>query len=148
MILQEDLKGLKKGINKKVMKENKYNHLVQPHRKLPRKILGRLNRAAFNQIQNMINYKAEWKNVPYQYVSARNNSKTCPICGGKNKSAEWHRFICSCGVEANRDLVACMNIIEKKRTNEDEGLRYGPDREVMNVINAVLNTNFPVYLHK
>jgi len=137
-----------KGVNKKVIKKNKYTGKMQPHRKLPRKILGRLNRAVFNQIQFMIDYKAKWKNIPHQYVSARNNSKTCPICGGKNSSAEWHRFTCECGVEANRDVIACMNIVEKKRTSEDEGLRYGPDREVMKALNAVLSMNFPVYLHE
>ncbi len=145
MIIQEDLKWLKKGVNRKVVKKNNYNGKMQPHRKLPRKILGRLNRAAFNQIQNMIDYKAKWKNVPHVYVSSRNNSRSCPICGGKNKSAEWHNFKCSCGIETNRHLLACVNMMEKKRKkNEDESPSYRLDREAMGVLRKTLSVTIPV----
>ena len=111
---------------------------MQMHRKLPRKILGGLNRAVFAQTQFMIKYKAQWKNIPYEKVSPQNNSKTCPICGEKNKSAEWHKFECECGVVANRHLVGCMNIAKK---HENESLCYRLDRKAMNTI---LSANFPV----
>lgn len=145
LIIQEQLKGLKKGINKKVMKENPYNKQLQLHRKFPRKILGRLNRAVFNQVQHMLNYKAEWKNIPYVYVSAQNNSQMCPICGEKNTSAEWHTFTCKCGVQNSRHLVACLNMCEKKRKkHEDESHSYRLDREKMCVLKPILSTKFPV----
>ncbi len=145
MIIQEDLKGLKKGVNKKVVKKNRITGRMQPHRKLPRKILGRLNRAVFNQIQGMIDYKARWKNIPHIYVSPQNNSSRCPICGGKNKSAEWHSFKCSCGIETNRHLLACVNMMEKKRKkNEDESPRYRLDRESMDVLKQTLSVTIPV----
>ncbi|MFH1456407.1 MAG: hypothetical protein ABIF40_05675 [archaeon] len=60
MIVEESLKHLKKGINKKELKLNKHNNKIQKHRKLPRKILGRLNRAIFNQIQFLLKHKSEW----------------------------------------------------------------------------------------
>ncbi len=149
MIIQEDLKWLKKGVNKKVVKKNKVTGVRQRHRKLPKKILGRLNRAVFNQIQYMIDYKARWKNIPHIYVSSQNNSNRCPICGGKNKSAEWHSFKCSCGIETNRHLLACVNMMEKKRKkNEDESPRYRLDRESMDVLKKTLSVTVPVLIQR
>jgi IS605 OrfB family transposase len=134
VIVHEDLKNIKKGINKRVMKKNKYNGKMLPHRKLSRKILGRLNRTVFRKTQYMLNYKAEWENVPYTFVSAVNNSKTCPICGGTNKSAEWHKFECQCGNKANRHVNACINIAKKY---EDERLRFSLDQGAMSYLMAV-----------
>ncbi|MDP3727941.1 MAG: zinc ribbon domain-containing protein [bacterium] len=139
IIVHEELKNIKESINKRVIKKNIYNGQMLPHRKLPRKILGRLNRAVFRKVQWMLDYKAEWENIPYTYVSAWNNSQMCPICGGKNKSAEWHTFQCSCGSTANRHLNACLNIAKKY---ENERLRLSLDRSAMNYIMEV-STSVP-----
>jgi len=138
IIIEESLKGLKKGVNRKKLKKNKYNGEMQMHRKLPRKILGRLNRAVFSQIQFMLKYKSQWLDIPYDRVSSYGNSQTCPICGEKNKSAEWHKFECQCGVTANRHLVGCLNILKK---HENEGPCYRLDRDVMK---PILRMNIPV----
>jgi len=119
-IILENLKGLKIGVNRRVLKRNKVNSKVQPHRTKPRRILGRLNRFMFRRIQFMIDYKGKWGDVPIYYVDPRGTSRVCPRCGYMGGRPEWHTFRCpQCGLEMNAHYVAGLNMIRKL---EDEGL--------------------------
>ena len=128
LIVMEDLKGIKYGINRRELKVNKYNGKLQWHRKLPRKLLGRLNRWMVRKIQFMLQYKSDWSSVPTSYVNPANTSKLCPRCGSRLEvSPDWHSLVCpSCNLVGNRHRIACINIA-MRAINEDEALRFGAD---------------------
>jgi len=133
LIVMEDLKGIKYGVNRRELKINKYNGKLQWHRKLPRKLLGRLNRWMVRKIQFMIQYKSDWSSVPTSYVNPKDTSKLCPRCGSRLEvSPDWHSLVCpSCSLQGNRHRIACINIAKRALENEDEALRFRADWGVM-----------------
>jgi len=133
LIVMEDLKGIKYGINRRELKVNKYNGKLQWHRKLPRKLLGRLNRWMVRKIQFMLQYKSDWHATPTTYVNPANTSKLCPRCGSRLEvSPDWHSLVCpSCSLQGNRHKIACINIAMRALENEDEGVWFTPDWRVM-----------------
>jgi len=122
----ENLKGIRKVINRRKLKLNRYNGKIQSHRTKPRKLLRRLNSWSFRKIQNFIEYKALWNCLPVSYLDARLTSSLCPICGLKLE-LNGHRILkCkNCGLELNRDIIACLNLLKMK------GARFSPDRLMM-----------------
>lgn len=120
----EDLKGIRKAINRRKLKVNKYNGKLQPHRTKPRKLLRRLNSWAFRKAQYFIEYKAKWNYLPVTYLDAKLTSSLCPICGcGLRLEPNGHRVMkCkNCGFEMDRDVIACLNLLKMK------GVRFSPD---------------------
>jgi putative transposase len=130
LIVLEDLGNIKAGVNRREARINKVNDKLQPHRRMPRYMLGRLNRWMARRIQNFIDYKAEWLDIPKEYVNPRGTSSTCPRCGGElNPSSNWHVAYCiSCGLTGNRHYLSCVNIASRI---EDEALRFGVDWRTM-----------------
>ncbi|MEM2169669.1 MAG: zinc ribbon domain-containing protein [Candidatus Bathyarchaeia archaeon] len=62
-------------------------------------------------MQSFIEYKMVWHGYKTHYVSAKNTSKTCPRCRRLSKTS-GQVFKCeSCGFEADRHFVACINIL-------------------------------------
>ena len=112
MIVMENLKNIKKEINKRKLKLNKYNGKEQMMRTRSLSLLGRLNRTNFRRVQFMIEYKGKWNNVPIQYVNPKNTSRTCSRCGYVNGNLKEKRVLkCeNCGLETDRDLNAAINI--------------------------------------
>jgi putative transposase len=121
-IIMEDLKHIKKGINRRELRVNKHNGKLQRHRKLSRALLGRLNRWMVRKIQSMAEYKANWRAVPISYVNPAGTSSRCPRCGSALVGcSDWHLVRCpNCQIEENRHLVACLNIA----LTEDESMRF------------------------
>jgi len=111
-IVMEDLKNIKKGINKRKLKKNKYSNKKQMMRTNSLSLLGRLNRANFRRVQFMIDYKSKWNNVPVVYVNPKNTSRACSRCGYVNGSLKGKRVLeCeNCGLKIDRDLNAAINI--------------------------------------
>lgn len=112
MIVMENLKNIKKGINRKKLKVNKYNNKEQMMRTKSLSLLGRLNRANFRKSQFLIDYKGRWNNIPIEYVNPKNTSRTCSRCGHINGSLKEKRILeCkNCGLKIDRDLNASLNI--------------------------------------
>lgn len=139
LIVMEDLKGIKYNINRRELKINKYNGKLQWHRKLPRKLLGRLNRWMVRKIQFILQYKSEWYATPTTYVNPKGTSSRCPRCGGKLEvSPDWHSMMCpSCSLHGNRHKIACVNIAMCALENEDEALGFGADWGVMQSLIAL-----------
>jgi len=124
----ENLKGIRKAINRRKLKKNKYNGKIQPHRTKPRKLLRRLNSWSFRKIQNFIEYKALWNGFRVSYLDAKLTSTLCPRCGLKLEP-NGHRILkCKCGLELDRDIIACLNLLKMK------GVRFSPDRLIMTKI--------------
>ena len=118
----EDLKGIRKVINKRKLKVNKYNGKLQPHRTKPRKLLRRLNSWAFRKIQFFIDYKVKWNSLPVSYLDAKLTSSLCPVCGLRLESNGHRVMRCKrCGLELDRDVIACLNLLKMK------GAWFSPD---------------------
>jgi putative transposase len=112
MIVMEDLKNIKRGINKRKLKLNKRNNKVQMMRTKPKSLLGRLNRTNFRKIQFMIDYKSRWNNIPIEYVNPKNTSRSCSICG-EIGTLNSSTFVCErCGLVIDRNLNASINILK------------------------------------
>jgi putative transposase len=97
-ILMEDLKGIRKRINK------------------GRMLNRRLHSWNFRKLQFYIEYKAKLEGLPVVYVNPKGTSTLCPICGEKLIASNGHRQLkCSkCGYEEDRDVTACLNMLRMR----------------------------------
>jgi len=96
-ILMEDLKGIRKRINK------------------GRMLNRRLHAWNFRRLQFYIEYKAKLEGLPVIYVNPRGTSTLCPICGGKLASNGHRQLKCKkCGYENDRDVTACINMLRMR----------------------------------
>jgi putative transposase len=130
-IILEDLKGIRKFINQKVLGLNKFNKKIQYVSKFSKKLKRRLNSWNFRRLQNFIEYKAKWEGVKVVYVSAKNTSKICSICGSIIYPKE--QTCRKCGI--NRHLNAALNMLK----TQDESLRFRLNRSTDEVMPSPLN---------
>lgn len=68
---------------------------------------------AFKKLQNMIQYKALWNNIPIVYVQPQYTSQVCPKCLSTNKRIKSDYKCNYCGYKANADHVGAVNIRKK-----------------------------------
>ena len=81
----------------------------------------RMNSWSFGLLQRQVDYKARWEGVQVIYVSARNTTKRCSICGYKTLESTQRQLWCShCGAILDRDENAARNLAAG-------GLRFSPD---------------------
>jgi len=81
----------------------------------------RMNSWSYGELQRQIEYKARWEGVRVIYVSARNTSKRCSICGYKTLESTQRQLWCpKCGTILDRDENAARNIAAR-------GLRFSPN---------------------
>jgi len=106
-IIMEDLKCLRRTINRKVKKLNKYNHKIQEISVNSDFMKFRLNSFPFRKIQFYIQYKSLFNSSTVYFVNPKNTSKICFRCGGLINSS---KFCPSCGLD--RDINACLNILK------------------------------------
>lgn len=78
-----------------------------------RRFRGRLNLWSFYELQRQIEYKAKWEGIPVIYVSARNTSKKCSVCGLKLIPEENRILRCSLHGLVDRDVNAARNIMKR-----------------------------------
>lgn len=89
-----------------------------------------LNSWSFNQLENMIDYKAKKLGVPVAYIEPQYTSQRCSRCGhieAKNrKSKEFHCI--KCGMVENADANAGFNIANLYQ----QGIsRFNKDRDLL-----------------
>ena len=88
----------------------------------------RMNSWSYGELQRQIDYKARWEGVQAIYVSARNTSKRCSICGYKTLESTQRQLWCpKCRTFLDRDENAARNLTAG-------GLRFslnGPSGEAM-----------------
>jgi len=88
--------------------------LVNNLRKLPKEHKMGLIILSYRRLEHWIDWQCEKNGVPIIVVEPRGTSTTCPKCGSKLVENIYRRLRCPrCGLEADRDTVAVMNI-EKK----------------------------------
>ena len=68
---------------------------------------------AFRRLQNMIQYKALWNEIPVVYIQPQYTSQICPKCLSTNKRVKSDYKCKHCGYQANADHVGAVNIRKK-----------------------------------
>jgi putative transposase len=106
-IVMEDLKCLRRTVNRKIKKMNKYNNKIEKVSVNSDFMKFRLNSFPFRMIQFYIQYKSLLNNSPVYFVNPKNTSKICFRCGGTINSS---KFCPNCGLD--RDINACLNILK------------------------------------
>jgi len=102
----------KKVENPVVVLENLKN--IREKIDFSRKMNRRLHNWNFRQLQDFIQYKAEWEGIPIHHLDAGHTSRTCPRCGDalkSNRKRDKHIYKCHyCGYQLNDDLIGAINI--------------------------------------
>jgi IS605 OrfB family transposase len=115
VIVMEDLTGIRQ--QRYVGKTHKVN----------------LNKWAFYQLRQFIEYKALETGIPVIYIKPAYTSQDCPKCGHREKSnrnKRLHRFKCKkCGYTSNDDRAASLNI-------RDRGVVFRYIRETRGFVNS------------
>jgi putative transposase len=106
-VIMEDLKLLRRRVNRKVKKLNKYNNKIQKISVNSDFMKFRLNSFPFRKIQFYIQYKALFNGSPVYFLNPKNTSKICFRCGGTINSS---KFCPNCGLD--RDINACLNLLK------------------------------------
>ena len=68
---------------------------------------------AFKKLQNMIQYKALWDNIPVVYIQPQYTSQVCPKCLSTNKRIKSDYKCEYCGYQANADHIGAVNVRKK-----------------------------------
>jgi putative transposase len=106
-IIMEDLKCLRRTVNRKIKKLNKYNFKIQKVNVNSDFMKFRLNSFPFRKIQLYIQYKTLFNSSPVYFVNPKNTSKICFRCGGLINSS---KNCPKCGLD--RDINACLNLLK------------------------------------
>jgi len=139
-IVLEDLKGVRRSVNKRVRERDPYNGKIQPISLHSKSLKRRLNSWPFRRLHQFIEYKSSWENIPVSYVPARNTSRACSMCGclltgheGEQDPKMRQVFRCSrCGWTCDKHLNAALNLLK----TQDEGRWFSPDRLPNEVMTA------------
>ncbi len=89
-----------------------------------RRLNRRLSKWNARQFQFMLSYKLTWVGLPVKLVNPAYSSRTCPRCSGRLAASEGRLMRCrECGFEADRDVVAVLNLHMWGVWVSPEGLR-------------------------
>nr|WP_257791323.1 zinc ribbon domain-containing protein [Acidilobus sp. 7A] len=85
--------------------------LVESLRELPKGHRTALIALGYRRLGFWIDWQAEKGGVPLFVVDTADTSSTCPRCGARLVEVGYRRLRCpSCGLEADRDTIAILNI--------------------------------------
>jgi len=99
VLVMENLNGIKE-------------HVLNGSKKMNRK----LSKWNARELQRMLVYKANWHGIRVVLVNPSYTSTLCPKCGSKLSPKEGRTLSCkNCGLEMDRDRVACLNMLKKLR---------------------------------
>jgi IS605 OrfB family transposase len=113
----EDLRLLRRIVNRKVKKLNKYNNKIQKISERSKFMKFRLNSFPFRKIQFYIQYKCLLNSSPVYFVNPKNTSKICFRCEG---NINYSNFCPKCGLD--RDINACLNLLKMWELPSPESL--------------------------
>ena len=134
-IILEQLKNVRTAVNQKALSVNRFNGKAQLISKHSKKLKRRLNSWSFRKLQDFIEYKAKWEGIPVIYVSPKDTSQTCPICGYKEKP-NGQLFNCSkCGWKMDRHLNASINMLK----TQNDRVRFALDSPSYVAVTSPLN---------
>ena len=107
-VLMENLKKIRKSINRKHKAFNKYSGKVQRVSMHSKRLKGRLNSWNFRKFQSLLDYKHKMNGFDVEYLDPHNTSSVCTRCGGK--IAPMEKECSKCGLD--RDINACVNLLK------------------------------------
>jgi len=97
------------------------NGLIESLRKLPKEHRVKTIILSYRRLGYWIDWQAQKHGVKVIIVDPAHTSTTCPRCGSRMIESGYRRMKCPvCGFEADRDMVAVLNI-EKKALEQMEG---------------------------
>jgi len=125
-----------------ISKQNQYaiaredlTGLVENLRKLPKDHRVSLLMLSYRKLEFWIDWQAEKRGVPIIVIEPNGTSSICPKCGSKLKESGHRIMRCpSCGFEADRDIIAILNI-EKKALSKIGGSLTTPTASQMTDVN-------------
>jgi putative transposase len=113
----ENLKNIRKSVNRKIKRYNKHSGKVQKISIHSKSLKRRLNSWGFRKLQILIEYKANLNGFKVRYLSPFGTSKFCSICGGIIAPNEQN---CpQCGMD--RHVNACINLLKKSQDERSSG---------------------------
>jgi len=102
------------------------NGLIESLRKLPKDHKIRMMMLSYRRLDYWIDWQAQKHGVKMIVVDPAYTSSECPICGSRMVESGYRKMKCSaCGFEADRDVIAVMNI-EKKALKQMGGSLITP----------------------
>ena len=111
-LIYENLKGLRKTVNKKTKRFNRFSGKVQKVSRYSKRLKRRLNNWWFRRFLNQIGYKALWEGIKtIESKHTKGSSSTCPICGSRLKRYPNGLVGCEKHGLMNRHVVACVNLL-------------------------------------
>ncbi|MBM5805013.1 MAG: IS200/IS605 family element transposase accessory protein TnpB [Candidatus Verstraetearchaeota archaeon] len=126
-IVIEDIKGIRKLYQKGNGQGRRYRSMM--------------NSWSFGEVQRQIEYKANWSGIPIIRLTkgeTMGTSTICPICGERLLNGRNRMLWCiSCGMKADRDVVAVINQSRRGRVRfarslpTDKGAKGGAVEAVM-----------------
>jgi IS605 OrfB family transposase len=88
--------------------------LIEGLRRLPKEHKTALIALGYRRLAFWLDWQAEKGGVPLFVVDPADTSSTCPRCGAELVEVGYRRLRCpNCGLEADRDTVAVLNIEER-----------------------------------
>jgi len=103
------------------------NGLIESLRKLSKDHRIKTIMLSYRRLDYWIDWQAQKHGVKMIVVDPAYTSSECPICGSRMVESGYRRLKCSaCGFEADRDVVAVLNI-EKKALIEMGGISGHPN---------------------
>jgi len=116
-----------------IAKQNSYavaredlNGLIESLRKLPKDHKVKTIMLSYRRFDYWIDWQAQKHGVKMIIVDPAYTSSECPICGSRMVESGYRKMKCSvCGFEADRDVIAVMNI-EKKALKQMGGSLIAP----------------------
>jgi putative transposase len=106
-LIREDLKGLRKSVNKHVKRFNRFNGKIQEVSVKDKELKW------FRKFIHMVDYKCLWFGVKVKSVNPKGSSSICPRCGSKLKLYPMGKVGCpKCNLKENRHIVACLNLLK------------------------------------
>jgi len=102
------------------------NGLIESLRKLPKDHRVKMMMLLYRKLLYWIDWQAQKHGVKVIVVDPRGTSSECPRCGSKMVEVGYRKMKCLvCGFEADRDVVAVLNI-EKRALKQMGGLLAAP----------------------
>jgi len=109
--------------------------LVESLRRLPKEHRTALIALGYRRLGFWIDWQAEKNGVPILVVEPAGTSSTCPRCGAELVEVGHRRLRCpSCGLEADRDTIAILNI-ERRALSKMGGSLATPTAPQMTDVN-------------
>ncbi len=96
---------------------------TKTEKRLSRENRQKISNWPHGQLRQYITYKAAAVGISTELINEAYTSKTCPLCGARNKPKGRH-YVCSqCGYVGHRDNVGCTQILSRRRTGNLSQLR-------------------------